>query len=417
MNSFFILFFLSVFHKFKSYIYFPILFKENNELNFIENLIQTEVYTNIRIGTPFQNIPIHIKFNSEYFYISGRNILNHNYNEEKSSSYFTTRKSRGFFQSDINNGVLSNETFYFSTKKNNNLKAENFAFILANNITNFAYTNVMGLKICPNPSYEDSNFIFHLKYNNLIDYYIFTVDLKNINNGQLIIGEYPHDYASSEFDQNYFKTSRAGKNMYRQNWEMLFSKVYINNEIIGESIYGLLDIEVGCLIGTNLYKTKIYTLYFKELIDKKICFENVAKNINNTYYYICNKNINIKDFPSLNFYNQEMNIFFNFTYEDLFIEKNNQIFFLIVFSKEDKKDWVLGRIFMKKYQFMYDLNRKLFGYCTKKNKSHSIIFIIINIILAIIIIFLLLYLKKILKNKKKLLYAKELKEEVSEPLL
>ena len=72
---------------------------------------------------------------------------------------------------------------------------------------------------------------------------------------------------------------------------------------------------------------------------------------------------------------------------------------------------------MKKYQFMYDLNRKLFGYYTKKNKSHSIIFIIIYIILSIIIIFLLLYLKKILKNKKKLLYAKELNEEVSEPLL
>ena len=416
MNTFFILFFLCFFQKFKSYIYFPILFKENNELNFIENLIKTEVYTNIRIGTPFQNIPIHIKFNSQYFYISGKKVLTHNYNEEKSSSYFTTRKSRGFYDSNINNGVLSNETFYFSTKKNNNLKVENLIFILANNITNIEYPNVIGLKICPSPSYEDSNFIYHLKYNNLIDYYIFTVDLKNINNGQLIIGEYPHDYASSEYEQNYFKTSRAGKSNYRQNWEMLFSKVYINNENFGDSIFGLLDIEVGCLIGTNIYQKKIYTLYFKELIDNKICSENVAKN-NNSYYYICNKNINIKNFPSLNFYNQEMNIFFNFTYEDLFIEKNNQIFFLIVFSKENKKDWVLGRIFMKKYQFMYDLNRKLFGYYTKKNKSHSIIFIIIYIILSIIIIFLLLYLKKILKNKKKLLYAKELKEEVSEPLL
>ena len=162
---------------------------------------------------------------------------------------------------------------------------------------------------------------------------------------------------------------------------------------------------------------KIYTFYFQKLIDKKMCFENFVKNNNNTYYYICDKNINIKDFPSLNFYNHEMNIFFNLTYNDLFIEKNNQIYFLIVFSKIEKRDWVLGRTFMKKYQFIYDLNRKLFGFYTNKNNSDSNIFIIIYIILTIIIIFLLLYLLKIFKNKKKLLYAEELTEDVSTTLI
>ena len=417
MNSFFIVLFLNFFQKFKSYIFFPIIFKENDKLNFIENLIQTEVYTNIRIGTPIQNIPIHIKYNSQYFYFSGKNISNHTYNEEKSSSYFTNRKSRSFYDSDINNGIISNETFYFSTKKNNNLKAENFIFILAGGIKNSSYKNIMGLRICPSVSYEDPNFIYHLKYNNLIDYYIFTIELKNINDGKLIIGEYPHDYASKEFDQNNFKTSRVGKNTYFQNWDMFFSKIYINNENIEEKIFGLLDIEIGCLIGTDVYQKKIYTLYFQKLIDKKMCFENFVKNNNNTYYYICDKNINIKDFPSLNFYNHEMNIFFNLTYNDLFIEKNNQIYFLIVFSKIEKRDWVLGRTFMKKYQFIYDLNRKLFGFYTNKNNSDSNIFIIIYIILTIIIILLLLYLLKIFKNKKKLLYAEELTEDVSTTLI
>ena len=51
MNSFFIVLFLNFFQKIKSYIFFPIIFKEKDKLNFIENLIQTEVYTNIRIGT------------------------------------------------------------------------------------------------------------------------------------------------------------------------------------------------------------------------------------------------------------------------------------------------------------------------------------------------------------------------------
>ena len=74
MNSFFIVLFLNFFQKIKSYIFFPIIFKEKDKLNFIENLIQTEVYTNIRIGTPIQNIPIHIKYNSQYFYFSGKNI-------------------------------------------------------------------------------------------------------------------------------------------------------------------------------------------------------------------------------------------------------------------------------------------------------------------------------------------------------
>ena len=68
MNSIFIIHLFSLFKYFNSYILFPIFSKENPELNYIENLINSSIYTNISIGTPIQTIPMNIKLDDKYFF-------------------------------------------------------------------------------------------------------------------------------------------------------------------------------------------------------------------------------------------------------------------------------------------------------------------------------------------------------------
>ena len=57
-------------------------------------------------------------------------------------------------------------------------------------------------------------------------------------------------------------------------------------------------------------------------------------NYNNSKYdyIICDSNENISDFPYLLLYNKDLNYSFEFNYKDLFIQKDNQLYFLIVFG-------------------------------------------------------------------------------------
>ena len=414
MNSIFIIHLFSLFKYFNSYLLFPIFSKENPELNYIENLINSSIYTNISIGTPIQTIPMNIKLDDKYFYISGNEISIHNYEENKSLSLNKKESQRNFYDGNLKSGIISNDTFYFVSNKEKNIKKEKFGFILSTNLLNMTKPNVLGLKINPTSYYDDGNFMYYLKYNNLIEYYIFTMTFLDFNKGELLIGEYPHDYNSKDYNENNFVTSRTGRNNFYPIWEISISNIFINEEILDENNYGTLDIESVCLVGNNIYQNKIYDLFFKQLINNNMCFEKYSKFSDEFYYYFCKENVNIKNFPNLNFYNKEMNIFFNFTYEDLFVLKDNNLYFLIVFKKNGLKGWNLGRLFMKKYSFLYDTNRKLIGYYKPIKNTYSIIFTFIIIILGIIIIMLVIYLIYILKNKKKKLFARELTEEIIE---
>ena len=115
--------------------------------------------------------------------------------------------------------------------------------------------------------------------------------------------------------------------------------------------------------------------------------------------------------------NIELNYSFIFTGEELFMEKNDKIYFMIV-SKigTTQGHWDLGRIFLYKYQFVMDNDNNLIGLykdsgveeekkqeSTKKNSVSIIIILIIVLGLIFIAIGIILALikKNICKNRKK----------------
>ena len=79
----------------------------------------------------------------------------------------------------------------------------------------------------------------------------------------------------------------------------------------------------------------------------------------------------LKYFPTLYFFNIKFEYTFNLDYNDLFIEINNKIYFLIVGKDMESNIWNLGKIFMKKYPFIFDEDKKTisFVYLNKFDKK------------------------------------------------
>ena len=123
----------------------------------------------------------------------------------------------------------------------------------------------------------------------------------------------------------------------------------------------------------------------------------------------CDQNFNFSDFKNLSFILNDIEYEFILTYKDLFIEKDDKYLFGIVFDNIDDKDksyWIFGKLFMKKYQLFFDLDKKIIGlYRNKNNKGESkkkfnIIYIFL-IILVLIVIGLVVAIVYLVKNKRK----------------
>ena len=87
-------------------------------------------------------------------------------------------------------------------------------------------------------------------------------------------------------------------------------------------------------------------------------------------YIECDKNdnFNISSFPDIYFENKELETIFNLTYEDLFIldETKNKYIFL-VFNNRHTNHWVFGNVFLRKYQFTFNVDSKTIGYYKSMN--------------------------------------------------
>ena len=111
---------------------------------------------------------------------------------------------------------------------------------------------------------------------------------------------------------------------------------------------------------------------------------------------------------------------FELTYDDLFREKGDKIYFLIWFSTSVKTAWEIGYPFMKKYLFNYNFDNKLVSFYNnniegnnnESNDSKSWIIKLIIIVMLIIVVTALGFLigKNFTKKKKK--NAQELESEI-----
>ena len=95
------------------------------------------------------------------------------------------------------------------------------------------------------------------------------------------------------------------------------------------------------------------------------------------FRYTCKKDkfnkTDIQKFPNITLTSIELNYTFNFCGEDLFYEKNGQIYFHIV-AKPGRTDeeWIFGRIFLLKYQLIFENDKKQIGLYKKAIQDNNI---------------------------------------------
>ena len=159
--------------------------------------------------------------------------------------------------------------------------------------------------------------------------------------------------------------------------------------------------------------------FFNKLIPSNTC---VRRNTNilrsSTYYYYCNKNVDLTKFQQWKFAINEYETNFTFTYEDLFLDVGDKYIFLMIFG--GSLEIYLGYPFLKKYNFIFNSDFKTVGYYYNSKygppiiKKSYVVYIVVICLLsvALIILSVFIYIIFCLKKKKKK-NAKELHDETS----
>ena len=208
----------------------------NSTINEYDQFYNSQIYSEISIGTPAQTVNFNFLLQEDRFYIGKGKCY------PASISYFNSIKSESFSLStkklspftDITQGFSAYEkfSFYSNLNCNENVTINNYNFYfgstnIKNNNTN-EYCGNIGLSpiITTTPSYwhdddldyetayDLSDFVTSLKSNKFIDKHIWTYEYfdkkndfiknKNITNnydGLVIFGQYPHEYCPDKYDE------------------------------------------------------------------------------------------------------------------------------------------------------------------------------------------------------------------------
>ena len=404
MNFFFVLSFIYINLTYESYIVYPFKKSTKEKKSYPENLLQNDLEITLKIGTPPQSVDLNLRSRIYTFFVTSSqvNLPYKLFNEKESTSLVQiSKKETNFTNMEYSKGLKISESIYI-----NNKELKGITLMLG---TELAYNECGALGLRLINSHESSNdlsFIYQIKKYANLDSYTFTLKYKNDEEGDLIIGAYPHVY-DNKFNEKNFFYSKAGSNKNGVNWVLNFDVIKYNNKSVNVgSKKSLINIEYGLIQAPFKYKN-----YFKNNFYGDRCSEKFNDRRNVTIVH-CSSNFDITSFKDLIFELKDIETQFVFTYKDLFIKENNEYIFGIVFDEDvDAKDptWIFGKPFMKKYELVYDLDRKIIGLYKEGNESPiekskvNVVFIILLIILILAVAglsyFIFFYLKKTRKSR------------------
>ena len=414
------------------------LLDTNEDITFFSNLYENLIYTIINIGIKNQ-LTMNI-FNSNTNVYSFNNIdicykkSQYNYSLSDSSKIIQDIKGDDYFPGYY----IINDTIKLYMMENNEIKLkeiEDFQFRFDKPRKSWGNQNSKENIFCAEIGIQineekkiPSKFIKQLKDKDLINSYIITFNYSDNYEGYIYIGEYPHEYSPTNFNQSQILTTYIIPKQFHSQYRIIMENIYIQNEgkqikILSKEVY--IHIESGIIECPTQYFNIIKNIFFIKYLNNSICeIINMTQNLNLYNMIVCknNNNFDIISFPTLFFEHLDLNYTFNLDYRDLFLKKNNKYYFLIIYSSFSGGYWKLGKPFLKKYQITLNLDAKSISFYNhnikeeiKDNKNNNekteyIILIVICIILIIILFIIsLLFIKKLKGERKK--RANELKDD------
>ena len=424
------------------------LIKNSSNKEIIDTISRNLIYSNIEIGENKQNISIFIEMGTDELYI--KNLIMHTglpplMIENSNFTYNDNYLLNIIFKSKYYNSSTSKSYKYIRScpeyledyfYDRDTFAKEIIYLIEINYLTNKEilkpisfYLNfkefeewdhrpgVIGLKI-------KNEFIKRLNNLSLINNYRWYIKYTDYTEekGEIIIGDI---FLPKE--DNLRKAIIINDNNYE--WSLNFNDIYlsINNNkseyyYLQKNVIITFYIEEFFIVGTNEYFKLIENIFFKKYFKKGICQKETHKkpNYKNDFFYIIcyiedNYKINVffNNFPSLIFYQKEMNYNFTLDSRDLFtiIPDNKRILFNIEFYNNNSNKWILGKPFFKKYQLIFDSESNTISYYIDKNidikkvKKNEINILSFIIIIAFFVgvlfgkIFLFKYSRKLKANE------------------
>lgn len=309
---------------------------------------------------------------------------------------------------------------YTNTNKNNGNKNNNNNGNKKNENENFVGNGLF--------KEESANLITQLKKRDKINSYVFSIKYTNDDNGEIIIGDLPHEYSPNKYSsQNYFFDTVSITKEPPFNWHFTYDKCLYGEEEVDKSNMVKLSIDFGFIKGNCFLKKNLEKNFFGVNNCNK-------KQINDYDIFYCTKDA-LKNFKPIIFKLQSKycptitNANFEFTADDLFIKDNNdndKYYFQIIFNTDGLfHNWVFGKPLFKKYQMVFDQDKKTYGFYLENNfniintlpnniaNTSTKISWILVVFLLIVSLGLLYALHKLLPKIPRKLKANELEENFS----
>ena len=347
----------------------------------MNKIIINNVYINNK------KIDFEIKFNNYKIYISNFLIKKENNNNE---TYFK----------ELNNfdGFKTKNDFNINNKLINDINV----IAIEDNENNYYNNNIIGFEYRTN----QENFLKQIYNKKIIENEIIFIDFYQ----NKIFFDYPKNISNIK----YIKANIDG---FLINFSINLDKIYTNlikeNKINLNNNYSDFIENKFFEIEFNFNLNGIVAPFeFKNYLINNLNLLNYCEKIsyieNNLYYYFKCKNSkilinNLKNI-NINFYNKFINFTFNLNLKDFCEKENNNNFILKILFNEYYNNWILGKIFLEKYPFVFDYSKKLLGIIIKTENNNNfyikIFYFFSYFILIIIILFLIRYLK-LLKTRKK----------------
>ena len=437
---------------------------DNPVEDFLSKININKIYTSISLGTPENNIDFYFSMNEYITSIDLNSCLINSkstYNPSYSKSFKNIQNLNNFklsneqcsIYNDLNlTDIITFNTFEFYLRENgNDINNLNLNLIELNK-----YCGTIGLRrFSSNSIFDKDSFIYNLKKNNIINSYSYGIFFFDSEKSYNIDDDTQESYdgffiAGVTMDDNIdiFNTDLVCSVYAEEDsiyWTLNFDRIFYYDKINDTVEYistnntrAELIVDLNYIISDEQYYKDIKKYYFKPFFDNKTCYEEESYKIDEGYTYmiICDINFknNMKSFPGVYFYSESLFFAFNIYYTDIFYEYNNKIYFLVIHKDSIKNYWRLGKIFLKKYPFMFDYDKKIINYVHLKkewnpkkqskkqkdkiNEKHDTTDNIDNyrtkeyaiIILLIIGVFIGLFIGKRIWNKNNKLKANELEE-------
>ena len=264
---------------------------------------------------------------------------------------------------------------------------------------------------------ENTNIISQLKKNDIISSYVFSIkiDDKNDEKGKIVIGGLPHEIDPKHFNETYYIYDRVPIEIY-YHWHYVFKDIIYDGEKLGWVKDVEFSLDFGFILSTDNYKKFLDQKFFKNSTYADSCKE---EKVGEYFVKICNENV-IKYFKTIYFYlsynyiESNRKNYIEFNYQDLFVKApgdNDLYYFQIVFVDNSYK-WIFGRPLFKKYQTVFDQDKKIIGFYTEtgeynynnynnKSKFPFVWILVIILFICLISLMILFYIKYPFKTRKK----------------